>query len=48
MRRGTGMDLVSEERIAALVTQIEAEKAAEAEEAAGGAAAPGGAAAGAR
>lgn len=46
MRRGTGMDLVSEERIAALVAQIEAEKAAEAEAAAGGA--PGGAAAGAR
>lgn len=37
MRRGTGMSLVSEERISALVAQIEAEKAAEAE-AAGGAA----------
>ena len=31
MRRGTGMEMVSEDRIAALVAQIEAEKAAEAE-----------------
>ena len=45
MRRGTGMDMVSEDRIVALVAQIEAEKAAEAE-AAGGASAGGGAAAG--
>ena len=36
MRRGSGMEMCSEEHIAALVAQIEAEKAADAEAAAGG------------